>query len=102
MKWCGAPNSRVITSVPHSLQDTWPYDRIFNDQWDNSNTMKATYIVLGTNHDYFNTEWKAPESVGCLGFYKIWKKTCQLSVEQRQVAQSAIVAFFLYAALALV
>ncbi len=59
-------------------------------------TFKASYLVYGANHNFYNTEWQQNESTGCTGTGNraIFVNGAVGSPEQRQTGVFSMLSFF--------
>lgn len=78
------------------------FDRMMNWflSFETTPTFKATYLVYGANHNYYNTEWQVSDSTGCIGGgpnRQLFSSGSGItgSAEQRQTGFYAMLSFFL-------
>ncbi|MBC7882127.1 MAG: hypothetical protein H7Y37_12440 [Anaerolineae bacterium] len=77
-----------------NLAGVRPYDRMMRYFSENVPKAKSTYIVWGTNHNYYNTEWQTSDSSGCQLHTPIFEPGRTVgSANQRQVGLSSLTAF---------
>lgn len=55
---------------------------------------KSAFAVLGTNHNFFNSEWQKNESRGCRSHEALFESTEWESEKQRTTGLFAVMAFF--------
>ncbi len=76
-----------------------PFDRMLGAA-EPDGSQKATYLVWGANHNFYNTEWRKTDSYGCYGhdpLFDDWIRvpgTSDTGVAQRQTAITSLLAFF--------
>lgn len=80
----------------YNFQGIKPFDRMLRSQIDPFKTQKSASMVLGANHNFFNTEWQESDSTGCAGYgnQAIWDPNAQGSERQRKIGLAAVVSFF--------
>jgi hypothetical protein len=74
-----------------------PFDRIMVGKQDNPPAGKSSYLVWGTNHNFYNTEWQQNEnSTACIGDGNValFSPFNTGSAQQRQIASESVVGFF--------
>ncbi len=73
------------------------FDRMLAKTTETNATFKATYLVYGANHNYYNTEWQQADGDGsCVNHEQIFTSAPGItgSAEQRQTGFRAITSFF--------
>ncbi|MBP9709231.1 MAG: hypothetical protein KBD78_16470 [Oligoflexales bacterium] len=80
----------------YNFQGIKPFDRMLRSQLDPSKKQKSASMVLGANHNFFNTEWQESDSTGCAGYgnQAIWDPNATGSERQRKIGLAAVVSFF--------
>jgi hypothetical protein len=75
-----------------NLQGVKPFDRMMLKTSESPARFKATYTAWGTNHNFYNTEWQASDSPGCLGQTRLFPELLG-SADQRAVSSASFLAF---------
>jgi Kelch motif len=103
-----ADSTKWVTLLPMcdgdapTLAGLQVFDRMMNWwlSFETTPTFKATYLVYGANHNYYNTEWQQSDSTGCIGGgpnRQMFSDGPGItgSAEQRQTGLYAMLSFFL-------
>jgi hypothetical protein len=80
-----------------NLQGMKPYDRMMSAHSEAAITdtqdSKSMFLVYGANHDFYNTEWTASDSAGCVAAAQLWKENGG-SVTEQDTATRSVIPFF--------
>jgi hypothetical protein len=76
------------------LDGRLPFERMLKKSNESTPTPKSLYMVWGTNHNFFNSQWWESDSDACTGHTPIFGKG-PTSAAQQQIATTATTAFFL-------
>ena len=76
------------------LQGRLPFERMILRGRESTASPKSLYMVWGTNHNFYNSEWQQSDSRSCSGHDPIFGSG-PVSLEQQQIARTSMSAFFL-------
>ena len=76
------------------LEGVRPFDRSLGFVSEDRDALKSTLTAWGANHNFFNTQWQVSDSFGCQDHRPLFGSSPG-SAEQRQIALSLVLDFFL-------
>ncbi len=75
------------------LQGVKVFDRMLGFTSEQPMRTKSVYMVWGTNHNYYNTEWQQNDSKGCNGHTPLWLSSRGIA-DQQFIGATAMLNFF--------
>ncbi len=77
------------------LQGVRPFDRALAITTEPAKPPKASFLVYGANHNFYNTQWQQSDATGCQGQTAIFPQAGSGSAAQRRTASKTLVPFML-------
>ncbi len=73
------------------LEGRMPYERMLKAKTETNPSAKSLYMVWGTNHNFFNSEWQDSDAAVCVDHNPIYDRYPE---KQRHVGMAAVAGFF--------
>lgn len=77
-----------------SLAGRGPFERMMKQNLEMDPTPKSLYMAWGTNHNFFNSEWRDNDALGCENHELIFANSDRESIKQRTIGLAAVSDFF--------